>query len=112
MEENPYTIYAVKKSKSTGDNRAGAATVHYNDAMDTFSVGNKKGRGYSSLKSLIDGNKDTLKDIVTLETPPSTCPSKTNDYINPKEIIGTKDDCQRNKRERSGDGCCTEDYRK
>ena len=72
----------------------------------------KKERSYSSLKSLIDGNKDTLKDILTLETPPSASASTTNTYINPKQILGTQDDCQRKKRERRGDGCYTEDYRK
>ena len=60
-ELNPYTIYAMKFSKTEQKNRVCPANVRYAPLDKMYFVGNRKDRGYSTLKDLIQGNRATLK---------------------------------------------------
>ena len=71
---NPYSIYAVKQSKRTGDNRVQTAQIHFDTFSQHYLVGSKP---YPTLDAFLENNTETLKFNVKFDRP---------HYIDPREI--------------------------
>ena len=74
-ETNPYTIYAVKPSKRTGENRIQTAQIHFDRALQKYKVGTAL---YATVDAFLESNASALKFNSKFDRP---------HYINPHELI-------------------------
>ena len=74
-ETNPYTIYAVKPSKRTGENRIQTAQIHFDKVLQKYKVGSAL---YATVDAFLESNASSLKFNSKFDRP---------HYINPHDII-------------------------
>ena len=80
-ETNPYTLYAVKASKRTGNDRVYPVAITFDPKNKSYMVGDKvEGKTYSSLDSLIEQNSGFLSQNVKFMhyVPKNKIPGKDN----------------------------------
>ena len=57
-ETNPYTIYAVKPSKRTGENKIQRAEIHFDTFLQKYRIGSSL---YATVDAFLENNANSLK---------------------------------------------------
>ena len=81
-EAKPYTIYAIKTSRRTGDNRCSPAHIFFHADTNTYSVGSKDAKAFRSIDELLEAHSEFLRFNVKFHRP---------HYLDYKDIPESKD---------------------